>query len=99
MILTVVYVCFRECIIHEALTLLCRLASNPVVSVTALANLTTNKAVTRFSITVANKLISRGTLSEALQLQGKHVIVSADMIELSRGLRRRILENAPHHQG
>lgn len=79
--------------------LVCRLVSNPVVSATALAGLTTNKAMIRFSIMVANKLISRGTLSETLQMQGKHAIVSADMIELSRGLRRRILDNAPHHQG
>ena len=84
---------------HEALTLICRLASNPAVSATALATLTTNKTVTRFSITVVNRLISRGTLSESLQLQGKHAIVSADTIELSRGLRRRILDNIPHHQG
>ena len=84
---------------HEALTLICRLASNPAVSATTLATLTTNKTVTRFSITVVNRLISRGTLSEALQLQGKHAIVSADTIELSRGLRRRILDNIPHHQG
>lgn len=81
----------RECVIHEALTLLCRLASHPVKSSTTLMAITADKAIARLSISVTNRLISRGALSEAPKLQDKRAVSATDMIELSRGLRRRIL--------
>lgn len=81
----------RDCLIREALTLICRLASHPTQSTVTLAAVTVSKALTRLSICITNRLISRSSLYEISKPEYKSVVLPSDMVDLARGLRRRIL--------
>ncbi|KAH7287325.1 hypothetical protein KP509_32G050000 [Ceratopteris richardii] len=83
----------RECVLCEMLTLLCRFASHSTESLRTIRLLSTDKNIARISISVINRVMNRSFLSVRPKFQGQQVTSSVDIIELCRGLRRRILSN------
>lgn len=78
---------YRACLIREVLTLLCKLSLHANHSHTVLALLTVDKETTRLALGAMNQLISGGPCGP-----------SADLVELARGLQKRILMELPGYQ-
>ncbi|KAI5067617.1 hypothetical protein GOP47_0018145 [Adiantum capillus-veneris] len=83
----------REYVLCETLTLVCRLASHSTQSSKTVGILTSDRNIARLSISVINRLMSRDVLSETQRLQGRSLASPVNVIELCRGLRRRILSS------